>query len=558
MMALRKEPSRRYGSAQQLAEDLTRYLDGRPVIAAPDRWSYRASTFIRRRWGAVAATAALVVALAAGAATTYYQARRAERRFNDVRTLANAVVGEIYDAMADLPGSTAARRLLVTRSLEYLDSLAAEAAGDVTLQRELASAYEKIGDVQGNPFGANLGDVEGAVATFDKLLGVRQAVYDGRSRTWQDANGLATAHGKIGDVSYGQGQYAASADAYRRGIAVLEANTPSAEEAAQADRMRARWHGRAGVALTAGGKPADAMTALQTAIDLMRPLAEAPGAASDVQMELAIHSVNLGDVYNYQRDYRKAVQYHRLGADVARRLIPADSQAVSPRRRLALILARVGADLQDLNELDEAIAVTRETVGIYESLVAGDPNNVQFQFDLSAVLSNLATQQERKGDLDAALATIRRSLALTEAADARNPKFMDHRFNHAGAIGVLAQIQLKRGQTAEAVREYERSLAMYTLPGVADRSASAVPVIREGLGDALMALARQEGSSARWREARGQFELALTAWTDIAAKAALGDEDAGKVQALKEKVAECLRQERPRGSFPRNDPRGRF
>ncbi len=254
MMALRKEPARRYGSAQQMAEDITRYLEGRPVIAAPDSWSYRTSKFVRRRWGTVATTAGVIVALAAGATMTYCQARRAERRFDDVRKLAGSVVGEIYDAIADLPGSTAPRQLLVSRSLEYLDSLAAEAGSDVSLQRELASAYEKIGDVQGNPYSANLGDVSGATATFQKLLAIRQAVYDSRSRAWEDVNALAMAHSKVGDVSYRPGQV-------RRGRGRLPARDRPARshraapaEAGRAIQVRARWYGRSGVALTSWGR----------------------------------------------------------------------------------------------------------------------------------------------------------------------------------------------------------------------------------------------------------------------------------------------------------------
>jgi len=539
MKALRKEPARRYGSALQLGEDIARYLDGRPVIAAPDSWTYRASKFVRRRWGTVAATAALILSLAAGAATTFYQARRAERRFDDVRRLANTVVGDIYDAIADLPGSTEARKLLVARSLDYLDSLAGEASGDATLQRELATAYEKIGDVLGNPFGANLGDVAGAAAVFDKLLRLRQDVYDSRSRTWADANGLAGAHAKIGDVSYGQGKYAESAEAYQRGVAVLEANPATAGDAVAATRLRARWNGRAGTALTAGGKHREAMTALHTAIELVTPLATAPGASNDVQMELAIHAANLGDLYNYQRDFRKALEHHRLAVDIARKQVTPETVGVTPRRRLALMLARVGADLTDLNEIDEAIAVTRETIVVYETLVAGDASNIQFQFDLADVLGNLAMQLEKQGDLDAALAAVRRSLGITEAADSRNPRFADHRFNHAGVIALLAQIQLKRREAGEAAREYERALAMYALPGVADRNPSSVPMTHEGLGDALVALARRDRSPARWREAHTQFTHALAGWKEIAAKGPLTDQDAAKPATLEKKIAEC-------------------
>jgi serine/threonine protein kinase len=539
MMALRKEPSRRYGSAQHLGEDIGRYLEGRPGIAAPDSWAYRTSKFVRRRWAMVAATAAVIVALAAGAATTYYQARRAERRFNDVRKLANSVVGEIYDAIADLPGSTAPRQLLVKKSLEYLDSLAAESSGDVSLQRELAGAYEKIGDVQGNPYGANLGDVPGAMATFEKLVRMRQVLYDGRGRTWQDTSALAMAHSKIGDVSYGQGKYAESAEAYRRGIAVLEASEPPAAESVMATRHRSRWHGRAGVALTAAGKPKEAIADLETAIRIVRPVAESPDASPDARTEMAIYSANLGDIYNYQRDFAKALEHHSLAVETLRRLLPPDTKLVSPRRRLALALARVGADLIDLKRYDEAIATTRETITLFEAIAASDPSSVQFQFDLADTIGNLAMIHEKAGALDEALATVRRSLAISDAAQARNPDFADHRFNYAEAVAQLGRIQLRRDEPADAVREFQRALQIVTQPGVADRNPAVIPMDQEGLADALVAQARRERSAVRWREAQQHYERALEGWMGIKAKGALAADDTGKPDALQKKIAEC-------------------
>jgi tetratricopeptide (TPR) repeat protein len=537
LMALRKEPSRRYGSAQQLAEDITRYLEGRPVIAAPDSWVYRTRKFARRRWAAVAATAGLILALAVGASTTAYQARRAERRFNDVRKLAGSVVGEIYDAIADLPGSTAPRELLVKRALEYLDSLATEATSDVTLHRELAAAYEKIGDVQGNPYGANLGDIAGAAATMDKLLRIRQAIYDDQ-RTWQDARALATAHSKVGDVAYGRGKYDDAAAAYRQGIDLLEAAVPPPQAAQARQQLRGRWYGRMGVAFTAAGRSTDAIRALQTAIEITRPLAEAKDAGVDVQQELAMHSTNLGDVYNLHRDPARALEYHRLGADAFRRLAPRDSREVTPRRRLALVLARVGADLTDLQRHDEGIVVTREAVELFEEIARADPSSVQYQFDLADTLGNLAMLQEQAGALDDALASARRSVGISEAVAPRQ-EFGAHRFNYAGALAVAAEIHVRRGEAVDAARVYQHALDIYGEAGVADRNPSAVPIAREGLGDAFVLRARSERNIDHWRSARQQYALALQGWNTIKGSGALESGDADKPATLEKKIAGC-------------------
>ena len=98
---------------------------------------------------------------------------RAERHFNDVRMLANSFLFEFHDAIQNLPGSTPARELVVKRALEYLDRLAQEAGDDASLRRELATAYEKVGDVQGSPYRSNLGNLKGALISYGKALELR-------------------------------------------------------------------------------------------------------------------------------------------------------------------------------------------------------------------------------------------------------------------------------------------------------------------------------------------------------------------------------------------------
>ena len=63
----------------------------------------------------------------------------------------------------------------MSRALEYLDSLSKESAGDVSLQQELAAAYDRVGDLQGYSGAANLGDFSGAIRSYEKALTIRQA-----------------------------------------------------------------------------------------------------------------------------------------------------------------------------------------------------------------------------------------------------------------------------------------------------------------------------------------------------------------------------------------------
>src|SRR5262249_33638132 len=147
---LRKEPERRYGGVQRFAEDIERYLGHRPVNARPDTLSYRARKFVRRAWWQIAAVLTVIVALAGGLGFSLREQRRASRRFNQVHQLANRVLFDFHDEIVNTPGTVKARGMIVSTGLEYLNSLAADAAGDPGLQWELAAAYAKVAAAQGS------------------------------------------------------------------------------------------------------------------------------------------------------------------------------------------------------------------------------------------------------------------------------------------------------------------------------------------------------------------------------------------------------------------------
>ena len=183
LMALRKEPERRYTSVEEFSEDIGRHLERRPVQARPDTLAYRAGKFVRRNTGVSVAATLVVLSLVGGIVMTSWQAQRAreqeaiaiaekaraERRFNEVRQLARSVLFDYHDAIENLSGATAIRERLVNDGLAYLDSLAGEASDDPELQRELAAAYDRVGDVRGKAYSAaNLGDFAGARESYDQ------------------------------------------------------------------------------------------------------------------------------------------------------------------------------------------------------------------------------------------------------------------------------------------------------------------------------------------------------------------------------------------------------
>ncbi|MBV9267634.1 MAG: serine/threonine protein kinase, partial [Acidobacteriaceae bacterium] len=159
--ALEKDKNRRYGSAADLAADIRRYLDNRPIIARPSTAWYRARKFARRYRVPLTALALIVGSLVAGLYVANRERAIAQRRFSDVRQLATKLF-DIDVQVRELHGSTKARQFIVDTALEYLRRLSAEAQGDPDLALEVGNAYMRVARVQGVPTGPSLGQMNQA------------------------------------------------------------------------------------------------------------------------------------------------------------------------------------------------------------------------------------------------------------------------------------------------------------------------------------------------------------------------------------------------------------
>ena len=177
LKSLRKETEQRYNSVEHFADDIKFYLTGLPVKAHPQSFEYRAAKFVKRNRLAVALTATAILLIAGGVVAAIWQsfeARKqqqiAEKRFNQVRKIANSFIFDYHDEIAKLDGSTRLRERIVSDGVNYLDTIAREENANPELLKESAIAYRKIGDVQGKPYTANLGKLEDAIISYRKSV----------------------------------------------------------------------------------------------------------------------------------------------------------------------------------------------------------------------------------------------------------------------------------------------------------------------------------------------------------------------------------------------------
>ena len=332
LMALRKEPDRRYQSVEQFSEDIRRHLEARPVLARKDTIGYRAAKFIRRNKAVVAAVSLLFVSLLGGIITTTWEARRArvqeaaartqeavangekaraERRFADVRQLAHSLLFDYHDAIKNLPGATRVRERLVKDALANLDKLAAEAQGDSVLQRELAAAYERLGDVRGQAYGASLGDRAGATESYRKALQIRETLAQNSPRDLQSRSELAGIYSKLGVELEDTSEAARGLEYLQKSLAVYTELTAQAPDDWQVETDLAGIHNAIGAALEDRSEMAGALEHHRTALTIREKLLGIKPADHANRRGLSVSYENIGRVLSLTNDVRSALDNNR-------------------------------------------------------------------------------------------------------------------------------------------------------------------------------------------------------------------------------------------------------
>jgi len=165
--ALRPEPEHRYASVDDFADDVRAVLERRPVQARGDDVWYRARRSARRYWMPLAAALLVTASLSTGLWMANRQRALAERRFIEVRQL-SAKLFDIDARVAQLPGGSRTRQLIVDTALEYLRRVSADVRMDPGLRLELGTAYMRVARVQGVNISPNLGQTEQADQTAQR------------------------------------------------------------------------------------------------------------------------------------------------------------------------------------------------------------------------------------------------------------------------------------------------------------------------------------------------------------------------------------------------------
>jgi eukaryotic-like serine/threonine-protein kinase len=418
--ALAAEPTDRYGSAEQLALDLRRFLEGRPVEARPATFGYRATKFVgRHRWPVAASllTFAALLALTVGLALQNARTAREMLRAQRAETQAERVASFLQELFrvadpSESRGSTVTARELLDRGAAQLEAeLGSEPEVRARLLRTVGGVYRA------------LGLRERSLELLQRALRLQQET----SGSALEAAGLEN---EIGDGLRELSRFQEAEPYLRRSLATRSARLPT-DHLNLADSLN-----NLGLLLQAVGRPSEAEPLLERALEVRRH------QLGEQHALVALSLSNLA-LLRREQDRPQEAEAGLLAALAIRRQVlpPGHPQLASSLHTLASLLAGGGrlAEAEAFNR--EAHELRRRTLGVEHPMTL-------------LTLNNLASVLQDQGKLIEAERAYREILQHQRVAQPR-----DH-LDVAVALNNLASLLLDLGRLAQAEPLFAASLAM--------------------------------------------------------------------------------------------------
>jgi eukaryotic-like serine/threonine-protein kinase len=467
LMAMRKEPERRYASAQQMASDIQRHLHGMPVIARRDTMPYRTAKFVKRHWLPVSAGAIVFFLILAFAATTYVQSlriaaerdrvaeqrERAERERVRAEEVSSFLVNlfKLSDPEENRGNQVTARELLDSGAKRLQSELKDQPETKAALLSTVGAVYDSLGQYQD------------ALPILNQSLQLQPQAHDkSRINTLLE---LAQARIGAGDLS---GAEAPSQEALH--LAQNNFGAVSLESG------RALW--ALGMLRFQQGRHGEAKELYIRSLDILK-------TSGAQQADISAVLDDLATVYTRQHEWALAKQTYERSLEIDRRVLGDDHPRLADRLNNLAIVA------QNMGDLPQAENLYREAIRRYKR-VYGERHP-----ETAAGQGNLGLLLQREGRLSEAEPLLRSAL------NTQLQLYGSDNYNVAYARVSLAMLLHDQGNLPEAETAFRQALAVY------DKS---LPADHQYRAAALMHFARLLVDRGNSQEALLLGEQSLEIW----------------------------------------------
>jgi serine/threonine protein kinase/Flp pilus assembly protein TadD len=563
LKAVAKNVAERYATAQELADDLRRFLEDRPILARRPSLLEQGNRWLRRhRTVAWAAVVVVLVAIAGLAGSTVLVARqrdKAEARRRQARQVVDRMYTDVAEKwLAQQPHLEPLQREYLQLALKFYEDLMSEDSRSPDVRLATGQAARRVGDIR-----QKLGEYDRAEEAYARAAEVLQSLaadHPGLSeaRAEQGAllnhrgnllrrrrqlaesreayrqardlfaellrgspgeptysDGLAGSYNNLGMVEHNLGRIQQAEAAYRQALSLLRRLT--ADHPGQPARLHdlASCYNNFGYLLNDLGRRREAESSYQSALALWQAVArELPGVVGYRQAEAAcLH--NLGNLRAACGRPRDAEQAYRAALARRARLAENFPQAIGYRQELAASQFALGAILTELGRFPEAEALLRRAFLARSELATAFPREREFRRDLAASHHGFGRLLATTGRPRQAEEAYRAALTL-RAGRQESARTLHH-------LGVLVG---QSGRSGEAEKLYRQALAAFEGPNDRERPGPAPVSLRAERGELWSDLGRLLHTVGRTAEAERAYrkaEALMHGSTDPAAEAVLAE-----------------------------------
>jgi tetratricopeptide (TPR) repeat protein/predicted Ser/Thr protein kinase len=425
LKCLEKDPARRYPSAEDLADDLRRFLDGRPIVARPSPGWERAWKWARRRpAGAAALATVAAAALTLVAGGLVYNARlraavqtaRAAQREADASARAaheqrnltlktiNRLVSLVKRRLGTTPATRSVRQAALDTAVEGLEEIArgtAESAPDLSR----AVAHQELGDIF-----RRTGRTADARRQYEQARRLAEARAGGAAPDVTAAECLHQTYIGLGELCLTADDPVGARRYFRRGVELAEALEAAGRTSDELRQRRIEAYLELGRSHSFAGDLAEAEAWFRKSRDLARRWeADAPGnlQASDL---LASSYRKLADVRKLAGDAASAADDYLKAIAIARRLVAAEPGNLEFTSHLAVALDDLAGIASSGNDPDRARALFGEAAALFKGIAEADPEDVEAQIKLIQTEHKLARVEMAGARFEPAAALLRGAL----------------------------------------------------------------------------------------------------------------------------------------------------
>ena len=497
LMAMRKDPERRYSSAEQLAADLQRYLQREPVLATKDSWRYRSGKFVRRHAWSVAASVAVVIALTGFSLVTWMQSKRIAQE-RDIATAQRSRAERVSSFLVELfelsdpshsrGNQVTAREVLDIGARRVSLGLRDQPETRAALLNTIGQVYRSLG-----LYADSINLLRDALKSQIALHGPEHPQVAATQAT------LGAALCDLGDLN--------ECEKHLGAALALQTKLFGADSLEVAPTLKSK-----AVLAQDRGQLAAAIQLDEQSLAIYRKHEQerTPAAAQVLEDMASLHS--------YRGDYEDAVRMYRAALDIDRQALGNDHPDV------AMQVLNLAQALHLQGKLNEAEPLYGESIATL-SKVLGD-NHPQ-TIDARAVFGRFL---HRKGDFERADQVLSQVLEQDKQIRGERHAFVGH------DLVSLGLLRLDSGRLDDAMRDFSQAFDIYQ---------QALPADHPFTASALTGMGRVRLEQKRYTEAEQLLRRAL----DISQRSLASDNP--QLATIKSALGQTLvALNRPREALP--------